>query len=160
MHHLEITHSTSTFDTDPFEPQPDGVGTVFPFWINNHRAGKGYVEIPYTLPQDFTLFILMGEKSNKIWKEKLDWIAEKGGMAYLNCHPDYMNFNGKSLGLEQYPVAYYTDFLSYIQERYGGQYYHARPKEIAAYIKRQALSINCTSGMTCHLPPAELASLN
>lgn len=134
MHHLDISHCTSTFDTDPFEPQPDGVGTIFPFWVNNHEAGKGYVEIPYTLPQDFTLFILMGERSNAIWKTKLDWIAQKGGMAFLNCHPDYMNFNGGPLGREEYPVELYVNFLRYLKERYGDCYYHARPLEIARFL--------------------------
>ncbi|MEO8233740.1 MAG: hypothetical protein ABI638_15785, partial [Ignavibacteriota bacterium] len=40
MHHdldligaLDIEYDMSTFDTDPFEPQPDGVGTIFPFWV-------------------------------------------------------------------------------------------------------------------------------
>ena len=30
---LNIEYDLSTFDTDPFEPQPDGVGTIFPFII-------------------------------------------------------------------------------------------------------------------------------
>ena len=32
LHALNITHSISTFDTDPFEPQPEPAGTIFPFW--------------------------------------------------------------------------------------------------------------------------------
>jgi hypothetical protein len=31
---------------------------------------KGYVGLPYTLPQDFTLFVLMKEKNIEIWKKK------------------------------------------------------------------------------------------
>jgi hypothetical protein len=30
----------STFDTDPFEPQPDGMGTIFPFWVPNQDPQK------------------------------------------------------------------------------------------------------------------------
>ena len=30
---LNIAYDASTFDTDPFEPQPDGVNTIFPFWV-------------------------------------------------------------------------------------------------------------------------------
>jgi len=48
--------------------------------------------MPYTLPQDHCPFVIMREKDCKIWKEKLDWIAERGGMALLITHPDYMNF--------------------------------------------------------------------
>jgi hypothetical protein len=32
-HALDIEYDASTFETDPFEPMPDGVGTIFPFWI-------------------------------------------------------------------------------------------------------------------------------
>jgi hypothetical protein len=90
----------STFDTDPFEPQPEGMGTIFPFWVHDGSKTKGFVEIPYTLPQDFTLFVLMREKNIDIWKKKLDWIVEKGGMALLITHPDYMIFGGKRPGME------------------------------------------------------------
>jgi len=37
----------------------------------------------------------MKEKNINIWKHKLDWVASKGGMAFLNTHPDFMNFNGE-----------------------------------------------------------------
>ena len=70
IHDLDIKYDASTFDTDPFEPQPDGVGTIFPFWVQGNNNQKGYVELPYTLPQDFTLFVLMKEKNIEIWKKK------------------------------------------------------------------------------------------
>ena len=76
LHHLDIEYDASTFDTDPFEPQPDGMSTIFPFWVPDQDRQKGYVELPYTLPQDFLLFVLLQEKNIDIWKRKLDWIAE------------------------------------------------------------------------------------
>ena len=33
LHTLDAEYDASTFDTDPFEPQPDGVRTLFPFWV-------------------------------------------------------------------------------------------------------------------------------
>ncbi|MBW1899053.1 MAG: hypothetical protein JRI61_08340 [Deltaproteobacteria bacterium] len=135
IHDLDIEYDASTFDTDPFEPQPDGVGTIFPFWVQNEDNSKGYVELPYTLPQDFTLFILMKEKNIDIWKKKLDWIAECGGMALVNTHPDYMNFDGGKLGLEEYPADYYREFLEYVKEKYEGQYWHVLPREMARFWK-------------------------
>ncbi len=87
-HYLNIEYDSSTFDTDPFEPQSDGSGTIFPFWVKGNSSQKGYVELPYTLSQDFSLFILMKEDNIDIWKKKLDWIAERGGMALLDVHPD------------------------------------------------------------------------
>jgi len=76
LHDLKINHSISTFDTDPFEPQPDGSRTIFPYWVQNGSKQKGYVELPYTLPQDHLLYVILQEKNINIWKLKLDWIAE------------------------------------------------------------------------------------
>jgi len=130
IHDLNILYDASTFDVDPFEPQPDGVGTIFPFIVKNELSRKSYVELPYTLPQDFTLFILMRQKNIEIWKRKLDWIAENGGMALVITHPDYMNFEGGKLSIDKYPVGYYLDFLLYIKNKYENQYWHALPNEI------------------------------
>jgi len=134
---LDIHYDASTFDTDPFEPQPDGMGTIFPFWVSPNSKEKGYVELPYTLPQDFTLYILMRETGLDIWKQKLEWIAERGGMALVNTHPDYMKFNGKKRKQEEYPAEYYEGFLRYVRERYGGNYWHPLPKELARFWARE-----------------------
>jgi hypothetical protein len=88
------------------------------------------VELPYTLPQDSTLFMILQEKTIDIWTRKLDWVAEKGGMALLTTHPDYMDFKGGGDDLN-YPVGHYIDFLTYLKTRYAEMYYHALPAEIA-----------------------------
>lgn len=139
MHHnlewiqeLEIEYDASTFDTDPFEPQSDGVETIFPFKYGGNGSKPGYIELPYTLVQDFTLFILMREKNVSIWTRKVDWIAERGGMALVVTHPDYMNFDGGS-GLEEYPAKYYSEFLKYVATKYRGNYWHALPREVARF---------------------------
>jgi hypothetical protein len=172
---LDIQYDSSTFDTDPFEPQPDGVGTIFPFWVplnpqhptlntelkdsrlntqhltlntelkdsrlntQHLTLNTGYVELPYTLPQDHTLFVIMGEKNIDIWKKKLDWIAEHGGMALLITHPDYMNFEEKKDGIGEYPITYFTGFLEYIKNEYKDQYWNALPKDIADFWKKNFL---------------------
>lgn len=129
FHDLDIRYDASTFDTDPFEPHSDGVGTIFPFWVRNGVSGKGYVELPYTLPQDFTLFILMKHRGIDLWKKKLDWIARHGGMALLVTHPDYLTFGAKT-GPEEYPVHYYSDFLKHVKTTYGNIFWLALPKEV------------------------------
>jgi hypothetical protein len=134
---LNISHSTSTFDTDPFEPQPDAAGTIFPFWISNGDPSTGYLELPYTLPQDHLIFIILKEKNIDIWKKKLDWIVEHGGMALLNTHADYINFDGSPLGNEEYPVSYYKEFLDYIKEKYAGQYWNVLPGDVAQFWKEE-----------------------
>jgi peptidoglycan/xylan/chitin deacetylase (PgdA/CDA1 family) len=140
MHHnldwlrdLDIEYDLSTFDTDPFEPQPDGMGTIFPFPVKDDGCRKGYIEMPYTLPQDSTLFVIMREKTIDIWKRKLDWVAEQGGMVLLNTHPDYMNFIEANHGLEEYPASYYAELLEYIKKRYGFGYWHPLPREMARF---------------------------
>ena len=148
IHDLNIEYDQSTFDTDPFEPQPDGVSTIFPFWISS-KNGNGYVELPYTLPQDHALFIILKEKDISIWKEKLDWIASKGGMALLNTHPDYMNFDHKKEGIEEYPVALYLDFLDYVNSKYKNKYWHALPKEIARFWRKGCLNRDVKQKYCC-----------
>jgi hypothetical protein len=132
LHHLDIEYDLSTFDTDPFEPQPDGMGTIFPFWVSNQGNQNGYVELPYTLPQDFLLFILMQYKNSDIWKKKLRWIVDHGGMALFNTHPDYMSFN-TTLHYEEYPAQYYEEFLAYIKSEYEGQYWNVLPRDMARW---------------------------
>jgi glycosyltransferase involved in cell wall biosynthesis len=133
LHHLNIEYDASTFDTDPFEPQPDGVNTIFPFWISDGNGG-GYVELPYTLPQDSTLFLVLDEKSPDIWKTKLDWLVKHGGMALLNVHPDYIGFR-KDLEACEYPAQWYEEFLSHIRERYAGEFWNPLPREMAHWFK-------------------------
>jgi peptidoglycan/xylan/chitin deacetylase (PgdA/CDA1 family) len=133
IHNLNIRYDSSTFDTDPFEPQPDAIRTIFPMWVVNHEKNNAYIELPYTLAQDFTLFVLMGFKDIGIWMKKLDWIAEHGGMALLITHPDYMSWNGSKPGEEEYPSDYYRAFLDYIRTKYHGRYWNALPREVADY---------------------------
>ncbi|MCP3930150.1 MAG: hypothetical protein GY705_13745 [Bacteroidetes bacterium] len=142
MHYLNIEFDTSTFDTDPFEPQPEGINTVFPFWVIGKSEADGFVELPYTLPQDFTLFVLMQEKGIDIWKKKLDWLFQKGGMALLNTHPDYMCFNGKNASIQTYPSEYYENFLKYVKNRYEGQYWAGLPREISDFCKSNKHKVN------------------
>ncbi len=136
FHALNIEYDASTFDTDPFEPQPDGMGTIFPFWVPrpDNTAG-GYVELPYTLVQDSTLFLLLREHNSDIWLKKLDWIATKGGMVLVNTHPDYMIMHGGRQNMRQYPVALYERLLEYLVSRYANAYWHGLPREVARFVQ-------------------------
>ena len=133
VHDLDVLYDASTFDTDPFEPQPDGVNTIFPFWVAREN-GSGYVELPYTLPQDSTLFILLQEKTLETWTRKLDWVAQYGGLALVNVHPDYINFDGKR-GAREYDARLYEGLLQYVRRRHGQTAWFALPQEIATYVR-------------------------
>jgi hypothetical protein len=161
LHDLEIEYDASTFDTDPFEPQPEGRHTIFPFWIprpplssfhsSNGAASiaecslacglgepsAGYVELPYTLPQDSTLFLLLREVSIAIWIRKVDWIATHGGMILVDTHPDYMALGHGSPSKHEYPGNFYLQLLEYIRSKYEGQYWHALPREAASWVRTE-----------------------
>jgi glycosyltransferase involved in cell wall biosynthesis len=154
---LNILYDASTFDTDPFEPQPDGVGTIFPFWVSRDaRTGstvngvesecgavpdplrpshRGYVELPYTLCQDSTLFLLLREQTPSIWIDKMEWIAKHGGMVLLNTHPDYMNLGGDDTGGWRYDVQLYEYFLEHVRAKFGTRCWNVTPRELAAWYK-------------------------
>ena len=133
IHDLNILYDSSTFDTDPFEPQPQGVDTIFPFIVSEEKDKKSYVEIPYTLPQDHTLFIILKEPNIDLWINKLNWIVSKGGMVCFNTHPDYMHFAEGKKRIDEYDANLYRSFLEYIKEEYNGEYYNFLPKQIAKY---------------------------
>jgi hypothetical protein len=80
---LGFEYDTSTPDTDPYEPQPGGCCSTLPFL---HR---GMVELPITLPQDHTLFAVLGHADGSVWQDKTQHIRRQGGMALVLTHPDY-----------------------------------------------------------------------
>lgn len=161
IHQLDITYDASTFDIDPFEPEPYGVNTIFPFWVGAPHStsesllmaaasgkykenvdfrsrpaegGGGYMELPYTLPQDSTLFLFLGERTIDVWKQKLDWIVKHGGMALLNVHPDYVGVDNSGVS-DEYPAFLYRDFLQYVKTRYFDDCWNVLPKKVASYCR-------------------------
>ena len=131
LHQLNLEYDCSTFDSDPFEPNPEGVATVFPFWVPGLN-GSGYVELPYSLAPDSTLFVTLREPDIDIWKQKLDWVAAHGGMALLTTSADSMSFHGQP-ARDEYPVGRYAEFLRYATDRYDGLFWAATPHEVARY---------------------------
>lgn len=141
LHDLNVLYDTSTFDTDPFEPQPEGSHTIFPFYVKppENVNGPGYIELSYTLPQDSTLFLLLQEKTPEIWKRKLDWIARNGGLALVNIHPDYIDFQRKGEEPSTYPASILQEFLEYIRSEYDGAYWNPLARDLALWYKHLPL---------------------
>jgi hypothetical protein len=139
LHDLNLLYDTSTFDTDPFEPQPEGSHTIFPFHVQPPAGveGPGYVELSYTLPQDSTLFLLLREKTPAIWQRKLDWIARNGGLALINIHPDYVDFSNQRISNGTYPVALLTEFMEYIRSHYADAYWNPLAKDLAFWYRNR-----------------------
>jgi len=82
MHLLAFEYDSSLTDTAPFEPQPGGCGSQFPFFLGD------LLELPMTLPQDHTLFSLLGHTDSGVWLTKLAEIRDANGMACMLTHPD------------------------------------------------------------------------
>lgn len=133
LRELDVLYDSSTFDTDPFEPQPDGSSTIFPFHVSSDDSGKGYVELPYTLPQDSTMFLLLRESDSSIWKKKLEWIADKGGLALVNIHPDYVDFDGDGRHRNRYPSRILHEFLDHVRSSYGDAYWNPLARNLALW---------------------------
>lgn len=122
LQELDIEYDMSFFDTDPYEPISGGVMSIWPFMLGR------FVELPYTLVQDYTLTRVLKETTPQIWLDKVEFIRRYHGMALINTHPDYL----------QNPVTgqVYHDFLRAIQplER---EYWHALPGEVAAWWRKR-----------------------
>ncbi len=80
---LSFGFDSSFSDSDPYEPQPGGTCSLFPFFLQN------LVELPYTLPQDHTLIHLLRRDPMQVWAAKSQWIESLGGMILSLTHPDY-----------------------------------------------------------------------
>ncbi|XZE54976.1 hypothetical protein SH139x_000962 [Planctomycetaceae bacterium SH139] len=117
LQQLNIKYDSSCFDIDPFQAMPGGVQSWWPF-----RVGK-FIELPYTLPQDHTLLVTLGESTDRIWQLKLEEIRRFGGMALVLTHPDYLD-SPERLGI-------YRGFLESIQNEHTP--WHALPSEMAKW---------------------------
>lgn len=119
LQELDILYDASCFDYDPYQPFPGGTGCIWPF-----MAGR-FVELPYTLPQDHTLFVMLGMKNISVWRKKTEWLLENRGTVHALTHPDYL-MQGENLHL-------YREFLEYL--RLAPNLWHCLPRELAARYK-------------------------
>ncbi len=121
LQELDIEYDCSCFDYDPYQPFPGGTGSIWPF-----VAGK-FVELPYTLPQDHTLFYVLKEKNVVLWKKKTDWILEHHGMVLTLTHPDYL--------MARNHLRLYEELLQYLLSKKNA--WHCLPREMAAWWKKK-----------------------
>ncbi len=78
---------------------PGGVGGIWPFIADE------LVVLPSTLPQDHTLFVVLGQTNGEVWKRKLDFIAARSGLALMLTHPDYLQTPHTSEVYREFPFA-------------------------------------------------------
>ena len=122
MQSLEVEYDLSFFDTDPFEAIPGGTMSIWPYHLGR------FVELPYTLVQDYTLTGILHETSPRLWNEKVDFVEGYRGMALINTHPDYLGRRGTA--------RIYEDFLAGMSTRSGG--WNALPREVASWWRKRS----------------------
>lgn len=124
MEQLGFDHDSSYSDVARYEPQSGGSCSWLPFFIGD------MVELPITLPMDHTLFELLAQEDGRVWFEKASFLRERGGIALLLTHPDYM--------LQPVRLAEYERFLSHVA--CDSSAWLALPREVAAWWRRRAAS--------------------
>lgn len=138
---LSFEYDASCFDIDPLQAMPGGVGSIWPFMIN-----QSMVEFPYTMPQDHTLFVSLGVEDLGIWQKKLEFLKNNSGMVLLLTHPDYMD-SAKRLDL-------YDRFLGELGQQ--ESYWHALPRDVASWWRYREAIANQTEAQA---PAANLKAV-
>jgi len=142
---LGFDYDSSYPDTDPFEPVAGGCCTWLPFFNGD------LVELPITLPQDHTLFVIL-RRGDRLWHEKAEALRRRGGMALLITHPDYMLDDERLVAYERFLRAYGDD----------PSVWAALPHEVSAWWRRRAATSIAAGaeGWTAHGPGAAEARIS
>jgi peptidoglycan/xylan/chitin deacetylase (PgdA/CDA1 family) len=116
---LPIVYDCSIPHSDPYEPQPGGCCSIWPFFIGN------VVELPYTLPQDHTLFTVLEHKTIDLWLRQVDELVARNGLIQFVSHPDpgYLGDPDKR--------KLYSETLDAVSDR--ADLWSALPRDIAAW---------------------------
>ena len=123
---LGFDYDSSYSDTAPYEPQPGGTCALLPFFLEET------VELPITMPMDHTLFEILDDTDAARWIEKAMWLRERGGMALVLTHPDYL--------LDARVMRAYEEFLAWAAG--DAACWHALPSEISGWWRdRRAMEL-------------------
>ena len=120
---LGFDYDSSYPDTDPFEPMAGGCCSWLPYTHGD------MVELPITLPQDHTLYEILRTPALQQWRSKADAIRDRGGMALLITHPDYM------VAPERL-----DDYRNFLAHASGPDAWRALPRDVCAWWRRRAAS--------------------
>jgi len=124
MQVLDLEYDLSFFDTDPYEPLPGGTMCIWPFMMGR------LLELPLTLVEDYTLTAVLGEKTPKVWLDKIDFIERYSGLALMNTHPDYLR--------DATTWQVYAGLLHEMKQR--GGFWHALPRDVARWWRTRGKS--------------------
>jgi peptidoglycan/xylan/chitin deacetylase (PgdA/CDA1 family) len=121
---LPVEYDCTVPHSDPYEPQPGGCCSVWPFFLGR------VVELPYTLPQDHLLFTLMGESSAQCWIDQARRLRRSYGLIQCISHPD-LDYLGTRRNEE-----IYCRFLDVMRAE--GSVWWALPQDVAQWWRSRA----------------------
>jgi hypothetical protein len=124
MGQLGFDHDLSFPDTDPFQPCRGGCCTWWPI------VNGPVVEVPLTLPQDHTLFVILRRTGPGTWIDKTNLLRSRGGLAQILVHPDYVDVPATLPAYEAYLRAFAED----------PTVWHALPSQVSAWWRARAAS--------------------
>ncbi len=124
---LPFAYDCTMPHSDPYEPIPGGVATVWPFCHGE------VVELPYTAPQDHTLFNLLGHRDDALWRRQLELLVTHNGLFQVLTHPDPEYLGRPTIG------GAYRDLLDAIARR--DDVWVALPREIAAWWRSRSAGL-------------------
>jgi peptidoglycan/xylan/chitin deacetylase (PgdA/CDA1 family) len=135
---LPVRYDGTIPHSDPYEPQPGGCCSLWPFLVGD------VVELPYTLPQDHTLLTLLGHRTPTLWIDTAEEVSRRHGLIHCISHPDagYLGDRDKR--------AIYAEFLRAMAGR--SDVWHALPAEVAAWWRTR------TEGIDNHVRAARLVA--
>jgi hypothetical protein len=81
---LEFAYDMSLPNTGHLEVQRGGCCTIMPYFIGE------IVELPLTTTQDYSLFYILKDFSNDIWKSQIESVVGRHGLVSFIAHPDYL----------------------------------------------------------------------
>jgi Polysaccharide deacetylase len=127
---LPVEYDCTLPNSDPYEPQPGGCCSVWPFMIGS------VVELPYTLPQDHTILTLLGERTPQLWLDQAATLSDEFGLIQCVSHPDrgYLGDSDKR--------AVYSEFLAGLSEQV--HLWRALPRDVASWWRQRAAAIDLT----------------
>jgi hypothetical protein len=130
---LDVAYDMSIPNAGHLESQRGGCCTVMPYFIGD------IVELPLTTTQDYSLFHILQDYSNDVWKNQMESIMGRHGLMSFIVHPDY-------LGSERERRVYRTLLDHLVTLREGGRCWVARPGEVERWWRQRSRMTVVPSG--------------